>query len=93
MKRMFKTRYFGRWMRKTELTERALCSAVSEMVQGRIDADLGGGVVKNGSALQVEASEVGPEHSLPPTRGTGGSSCTGSRKMIEPTLQTMNWKR
>ncbi len=33
-------------MRKTELTDQALCLAVSEMKQGLIDADLGGGVVK-----------------------------------------------
>jgi hypothetical protein len=33
-------------MRKTELTDSALCAAVAEMVQGLIDADLGGGVVK-----------------------------------------------
>ena len=46
MKRVFKTRYFSRWMRKTELTERALFNAVAEMAQGLIDADLGGGVVK-----------------------------------------------
>ena len=46
MERVFKTRYFSRWMRKTELTDRALCSAVAEMAQGLIDADLGGGVVK-----------------------------------------------
>ena len=46
MKRVFKTRHFCRWMRKTELTDSALCSAVAEMAQGLIDADLGGGVVK-----------------------------------------------
>lgn len=46
MKRVFKTRHFSRWMRKTELTDSALCSAVAEMAQGLIDADLGGGVVK-----------------------------------------------
>jgi hypothetical protein len=46
MKRVFKIRYFGRWMRKTELTDEALCGAVREMAQGLIDADLGGGVVK-----------------------------------------------
>lgn len=46
MKRVFKTRHFSRWMRKTEMTESALCSAVAEMAQGLIDADLGGGVVK-----------------------------------------------
>lgn len=46
MKRVFKTRHFCRWMRKTELTDSALCAAVAEMAQGLIDADLGGGVVK-----------------------------------------------
>lgn len=42
----FKTRYFQRWMRKTELSDSALCKAVQEMAAGLIDADLGGGVVK-----------------------------------------------
>ncbi len=45
-KRVFKTRHFARWMRKTELTDAALCEAVREMSQGLIDADLGGGLVK-----------------------------------------------
>lgn len=46
MNRVFKTRCFCRWMRKTELTDDALCAAVSEMAQGLVDADLGGGIVK-----------------------------------------------
>ena len=46
MRRIFKTRYFVRWMRKTDLTDKALCAAVSEMESGLIDADLGEGVVK-----------------------------------------------
>ncbi len=46
MKRVFKTRYFKRWMRKTELADEALCVAVCEMEKGLVDADLGGGVVK-----------------------------------------------
>jgi hypothetical protein len=46
MKRVFKTRYFSRWMRKTELTDEELCVAVIEMMQGLVDADLGAGVVK-----------------------------------------------
>ena len=45
------TRHFSRWMRKTALTESALCSAVTEMADGLIDADLGGGVVKKRVAL------------------------------------------
>ena len=46
MRRVFKTRYFIRWMRKTALNDEVLCVAVNEMAQGLIDADLGGGVVK-----------------------------------------------
>ncbi|WP_180684172.1 type II toxin-antitoxin system RelE/ParE family toxin [Tepidicella baoligensis] len=46
MRRVFKTRHFARWMRKTELTDAGLCQAVEEMAAGLIDADLGGGVVK-----------------------------------------------
>lgn len=33
-------------MRKTELTDAALCKAVEEMAAGLVDADLGGGVLK-----------------------------------------------
>jgi len=40
------TRQFSRWMHKTELTAEAICLAVAEKVNGLIDADLGGGVVK-----------------------------------------------
>jgi len=62
MKRVFKTRYFVRWMRKTELTDQALCVAVTEMGNGLIDADLGGGVVKKRVPL--------------PGRGKSGSART-----------------
>jgi hypothetical protein len=46
MERVFRTRHFSRWMRKTELSEQALCVAVREMAAGLVDADLGGGVIK-----------------------------------------------
>ncbi|PIY21251.1 MAG: hypothetical protein COZ12_05725, partial [Deltaproteobacteria bacterium CG_4_10_14_3_um_filter_60_8] len=62
MKRIFKTRYFCRWMRKTKLADQALCLAVAEMEKGLIDADLGGGVVKKRIAL--------------PGRGKSGSTRT-----------------
>ena len=45
------TRQFSRWLRKTELTESALCLAVTEMSDGLIDADLGGGVLKKRVAM------------------------------------------
>lgn len=43
--RVFKTRHFQRWMRKTELNDAALYKAAEEMADGLIDADLGGGGV------------------------------------------------
>lgn len=46
MNRAFRTRTFTRWMRKAGLTDEALCHAISEMLQGLVDANLGGHVVK-----------------------------------------------
>nr|CRH06491.1 Conserved protein of unknown function [Candidatus Magnetococcus massalia] len=51
MKRVFKTRHFSRWARKSGLPDRALCHAIEEIEAGLIDADLGGGVVKKRVAL------------------------------------------
>lgn len=62
MKRVFTTRHFSRWIRKTGLTDQVLCAAVSEMESGLIDADLGGGVVKKRVPL--------------PGRGKSGSTRT-----------------
>jgi hypothetical protein len=62
MNRVFKTRYFSRWMRKTQLTDLALCAAVAEMKLGLVDADLGGGVFKKRVAF--------------PGRGKSGSART-----------------
>ena len=62
MRRVFKTRFFARWLRKTDLDDAALCRAVSEMERGLIDADLGEGVFKKRVAL--------------PGRGKSGSART-----------------
>jgi hypothetical protein len=51
MPRVFKTRPFSKWMRKTDLTDGALCLAAREMQSGLVDADLGGDVVKKRVAL------------------------------------------
>ena len=59
MRRVFKTRHFNRWMRKSELTDQALCQAVAEMVAGLIDADLGGDVVKKRVALPGRGKRAG----------------------------------
>ena len=61
MRRIFKTRYFSRWMRKTNLVDEALCAAVSEMDMGLIDADLGGGVFKKRVACLVALTLTKPD--------------------------------
>ena len=49
-KRVFKTKTFDRWARKV-IADPLLCAAAREIEQGRIEADLGGGVCKKRIAL------------------------------------------
>lgn len=51
MRRLFKTRTFQRWFRKSGLSDAALVDAVAEMESGLRDADLGGCVIKKRVAL------------------------------------------
>lgn len=80
MRRVFKTRHFNRWMRKTELSDNALCYAVSEMEQGLIDADLGGGVVKKRVRLPGRGKAAAHERWSRQTRAIVGSLSLASRK-------------
>lgn len=59
MRRVFRTRTFTRWMRKTSLTDKALFGAVSEMAEGLVDANLGGYVVKKRIALPGQGKRGG----------------------------------
>lgn len=70
MRRVFKTRHFNRWMRKTELTDSALCAAVAEMAQGLIDADLGGGVVKKRVGLAGRGKRGGARTLIATNKGS-----------------------
>ena len=57
-------------MRKSGLSDRALTEAVSEMVNGLIDADLGGHLVKKRIALP-ERGKRGGARTIVATRMTG----------------------
>lgn len=70
MRRSFKTRYFSRWMRKTGLIDRALCSAVAEIAEGLIDADLGGGIVKKRVGLAGCGKRSGARTLVATNKGT-----------------------
>ena len=56
-------------MRKTELTDGALCAAVAEMAHGLIDADLGGGVVKKRVGLAGRGKRSGARTLVATNRG------------------------
>lgn len=58
-KRIFKTKNFNKWMRKTDLKNQDLLFAVAEMEAGLIDADLGGNVFKKRIALPGMGKRAG----------------------------------
>jgi hypothetical protein len=57
--RVFKTKSFARFARKARLVDDILCAAIANASRGLIDADLGGGVVKQRVARQGEGKSGG----------------------------------
>lgn len=56
---VYKSKWFGKWADKEDLTDQDLSAAVKEMVNGLIDADLGGHVMKKRVALQGKGKSGG----------------------------------
>jgi hypothetical protein len=56
---VFATKTFARWMRKNKVAQEDLLVATQEMVNGLIDADLGGYVVKKRLALHGRGKSSG----------------------------------
>jgi hypothetical protein len=50
--RIFRNKPFTRFARKARITDAELCAAVANIKRGLIDADLGGGVIKQRIARQ-----------------------------------------
>ena len=57
--RVFKNKSFARFCRKARITDAVLCGAVDAASRGLIDADLGGGVIKQRMARQGEGKSGG----------------------------------
>ena len=51
MQRIFRTRTFSRWLRKSGVSDSDLTGAVEEMMQGLVDAELGGHLFKKRVAV------------------------------------------
>lgn len=92
MSRIFQTRYFSRWLRKTELKEHDLYKAVQEMEQGLIDADLGGCVVKKRIGLAGRGKRSGARTLVATNKDNRWFSSLDSKKMNEP-ISAMKKKR
>lgn len=86
MFRIFKTRHFSRWMRKTELSDTALCRAVDEMTAGLIDADLGKGVVKKRVALPGGGKSGGARTLVATNRGSRWFFVFGFEKNVRANI-------
>lgn len=57
--RIFKNKPFSRFTRKNRITDADLCEAVRRILQGLVDADLGGGVIKQRLARRHEGRSSG----------------------------------
>jgi hypothetical protein len=86
MKRIFKTRHFSRWMRKTDLSDPALCAAVLEMERGLIDADLGGGVVKKRVAIPGRGKSGGARTLVATNKANRWFFVFGFEKNVRPNV-------
>lgn len=57
--RIFKTKWFVRFARRENLEDAVLCDAVARAEKGLIDADLGGGIIKQRIARPQEGKSGG----------------------------------
>jgi hypothetical protein len=70
VRQVFKTRTFARWSRKAPVPDAVLCAAVTEMVAGLVDADLGGSVYKKRVAMPGRGKSGGARVLIGTNRGT-----------------------
>ncbi len=57
--RIFKNKWFARFARKERISDATLCEVVREAEQGNVDADLGGGVIKQRIARPQQGKSGG----------------------------------
>ncbi len=57
--RIFKNKAFSRFARKADLDDEALCQAIDAAERGLVDADLGGGVIKQRIARRGQGKSGG----------------------------------
>src|ERR1035437_1419884 len=87
--RTYKSRWFQRFARKEGIADAALLEAVARAEKGQIDADLGGGVIKQ----RISRPGREDQKATGPSSSSGAeprhSSCTGSPKASGRISMTM----
>ena len=88
--RAFKTKPFARFANREEISDEVLCDAVQRAGRGAIDADLGGGVLKQRIARKGQGRSGGFRVIVLFRRGSARSLSTGLRKVIGRTFGATN---
>ena len=57
--RLFKTKWFMRYARQAKLEDHSLCHAIERAERGLVDADLGGGIIKQRVARKGQGRSGG----------------------------------
>lgn len=57
--RVYKTRWFTRFARREKMSDESLCDAVAPAERGLVDADLGGGLIKQRVARKEQGRSGG----------------------------------
>ena len=85
--RTFKTKPFARFARREGIRDDALCDAVERIVSGLVDADLGGGVIKQRIARPGQGRSGGVRALLVLKRGEGAFFVHGFAKSDRENLR------
>ena len=84
--RVFKNAWFVRFARKERISDAALCDAVARAEKGLIDADLGGGLLKQRVARSGGGKSGGYRALLFSGQARAPFSRSGSPRVIAPIL-------
>ena len=87
--RIFKNAWFGRFARKEKISPDVLLEAVDRAEKGLVDADLGGGVIKQRIARPGEGKSKGYRSIVLYRRGDKSFLCMVFRKVILAISETM----
>ena len=91
--RIFKNKPFARFARKCEISDSELCQAIKDADCGLIDANLGGGVIKQRIARKGSGKSGGFRTMILFKAGNWPSSFTDSPRTKWRTFARTNWSR